>query len=148
MQVFKRQSRSSYETRFPRRRWFLNKIHCMAQSDSTWGEHEIDHILFVRKTVTQVQIPVRLRAIVMCQRKSWKSFWVKQPVVKSRQLHGLKWLHRLSTWWDNAIWINLLKMKNNEHEIVNEWFNRYKCVQITLRKIKNVRSKTQHLLDF
>lgn len=31
---------------------YQTKIHYKAQSDSIWGEHKIDYILFVRKNVT------------------------------------------------------------------------------------------------
>lgn len=31
---------------------FLTRIHYLAPSDGTWGEHEVDYILFIQKDVT------------------------------------------------------------------------------------------------
>lgn len=36
---------------------FLTRIYYKAPSDTTWGEHEIDYILFVQKDVTVVPNP-------------------------------------------------------------------------------------------
>ena len=36
---------------------FLTRIYYKAPSDSTWGEHEIDYILFIQKDVTVTPNP-------------------------------------------------------------------------------------------
>ena len=36
---------------------FLTRIHYKAKSDSTWGEHEIDYVLFVQKDVPCIPNP-------------------------------------------------------------------------------------------
>ena len=41
---------------------YLTRIHYQAQSDETWGEHEIDYILFIQQDVTVVPNPNEVKS--------------------------------------------------------------------------------------
>lgn len=41
---------------------YLTRIHYQAKSDETWGEHEIDYILFIQRDVTVVPNPNEVKS--------------------------------------------------------------------------------------
>jgi isopentenyl-diphosphate delta-isomerase len=41
---------------------YLTRIHYQAKSDATWGEHEIDYILFIQRDVTVAANPNEVKS--------------------------------------------------------------------------------------
>lgn len=80
----------------------LTRIIYGAPSDSTWGEHEIDYILFIRKDLEMNPNPNEVEEVVYVSRSNFNDF-KKNLEEKSVQL--TPWFKlisdtHLSKWWN------------------------------------------------
>ncbi|XP_032679702.1 isopentenyl-diphosphate Delta-isomerase 1 [Odontomachus brunneus] len=84
----------------PSELFYLTRIHYKAVSDSRWGEHEIDYMLFLQKDVTIDPNPDEVSEVRWVPRREIENFvkTVKSPLTPWFRL-VLK--HKLLHWWDN-----------------------------------------------
>ncbi|XP_054447789.1 isopentenyl-diphosphate Delta-isomerase 1 isoform X1 [Pteronotus mesoamericanus] len=87
---------------------YLTRIHYKAQSDSIWGEHEIDYILFVRKNVTLNPDPNEIKSCSYVSKEE-----VVQMLKKAAkgEIKITPWFQSIAetflfTWWDNLNHLN------------------------------------------
>eukprot|EP00128_Syssomonas_multiformis_P005536 Colp12_sorted_trinity150504_noHs@21558 len=82
---------------------FLTRIHYKAGSDSLWGEHEIDYILFIQKDVTVNPNPNEVKSVRYVTADQLKEFLEtaeekKVPITPWFALIVKKFLYK---WWNN-----------------------------------------------
>lgn len=82
---------------------YLTRIHYKAQSDSIWGEHEIDYILFVRKNVTLDPDPNEIKTYRYVSKEEVEEMLKKAA---SGEIKITPWFQCIAeaflfTWWDN-----------------------------------------------
>lgn len=82
---------------------YLTRIHYQAPSDTCWGEHEIDYILFLQKDVQVEPNPNEVEEVRFVSREDLKTFLEEQcvkgnPITPWFQLVVDTFLPR---WWDN-----------------------------------------------
>lgn len=80
----------------------LTRILYGAPSDSQWGEHEIDYIIFLKKDVELKVNPNEVSQVCYVSRDGFQEFLSK---VKSENLQLTPWFelivkHRLMKWWE------------------------------------------------
>ncbi len=78
---------------------YLTRIHYLAASDSVWGEHEIDYILFVRKQVAHNINPSEAQAVRYFSPAELREF-LKQPNLKFTPWFRLIVENFIFKWWD------------------------------------------------
>lgn len=82
---------------------FLTRIHYLAESDTEWGEHEIDHIIFVKQDVEFIPNPNEVLDTKYVTQEE-----LKQLVIQQKNDSSLKitpWFqliidNSLYSWWD------------------------------------------------
>jgi isopentenyl-diphosphate delta-isomerase len=82
---------------------FLTKIHYEASSDGEWGEHEIDHILFVRKDVSLNLNPNEIQAVRWVNPSELKELFAEQD--RDPDLYISPWFQMIAEnflfgWWE------------------------------------------------
>ncbi|XP_034027728.1 isopentenyl-diphosphate Delta-isomerase 1 [Thalassophryne amazonica] len=82
---------------------YLTRIHYKAQSDSVWGEHEIDYILFMQKNVELNPDPNEIKSHCYVSKDELKSMLEK---AKHSELEVTPWFSLIARnflfeWWDN-----------------------------------------------
>ncbi|EPQ16560.1 Isopentenyl-diphosphate Delta-isomerase 1 [Myotis brandtii] len=82
---------------------YLTRIHYKAQSDSIWGEHEIDYILFVRNNVTLDPDPNEIKSYCYVSKEEVEEMLKKAA---SGEIKITPWFQCIAetflfTWWDN-----------------------------------------------
>ncbi|XP_066137071.1 isopentenyl-diphosphate Delta-isomerase 1 isoform X2 [Saccopteryx bilineata] len=87
---------------------YLTRIHYKAQSDSIWGEHEIDYILFVRKNVTLNPDPNEIKSCYYVSKEEVKELLKKAA---SGEIKITPWFQSIAEtflfkWWDNLNHLN------------------------------------------
>lgn len=83
---------------------YLTRIHYKAESDSTWGEHEIDYILFVQKDVTVTPNPNEVMSYRFVSHQELRELFAK--AAKEDGVKITPWFRIISEtflfkWWDN-----------------------------------------------
>lgn len=110
--------RLSYELGIPRTEiqpaelFYLTRIHYKAVSDSRWGEHEIDYMLFLQKDVTIDPNPDEVSEVRWVPRSEIENF------VKTVQSPLTPWFrlilkHKLLHWWDNLETLDKMQDADN-----------------------------------
>lgn len=87
---------------------YLTRIHYKAQSDSIWGEHEIDYILFVRKNVTLNPDPNEIKSYCYVTKEELKELLEKAAC---GEIKLTPWFQIIADaflfkWWDNLNHLN------------------------------------------
>nr|XP_017500031.2 isopentenyl-diphosphate Delta-isomerase 1 isoform X2 [Manis javanica] len=87
---------------------YLTRIHYKAQSDSTWGEHEIDYILFVRKNVTLDPNPNEIKSYCYVSKEELEELLKKAA---SGEVKITPWFQIIAetflfTWWGDLNHLN------------------------------------------
>lgn len=87
----------------PEEIYYVTRFHYKAQSDSIWGENEIDYILFVRKNVTLNPDPNEIKSYRYVSKDELKELMRK---VASGEVKITPWFKIivetfLFKWWDN-----------------------------------------------
>lgn len=82
---------------------YLTRIHYKAQSDSTWGEHEIDYILFVQRDVEVVPNPNEVMSFRYVSQQELRELLEEG---RAGQVKVTPWFRIISEtllfkWWDN-----------------------------------------------
>ncbi|XP_061443489.1 isopentenyl-diphosphate Delta-isomerase 1 isoform X2 [Rhineura floridana] len=87
----------------PEEIFYLTRIHYKAQSNGTWGEHEIDYILFVQKNVTLNPDPNEIKSYCYVTQEELKELLEKasQNEIKITPWFKLIAETFLFKWWDN-----------------------------------------------
>ncbi|XP_070255927.1 isopentenyl-diphosphate Delta-isomerase 1-like [Myotis yumanensis] len=82
---------------------YLMRIHYKAQSDSIWGEHEIDYILFVRNNVTLDPDPNEIKSYCYVSKEEVEKMLKKAASGKIKITPWFQYIAEafLFTWWDN-----------------------------------------------
>ncbi|XP_060638531.2 isopentenyl-diphosphate Delta-isomerase 1 [Anolis sagrei] len=82
---------------------YLTRIHYKAQSNGTWGEHEIDYILFVQKDVTLNPDPNEIKSYCYVTQEELREMLDKasQNEIKITPWFKLIAETFLFKWWDN-----------------------------------------------
>lgn len=87
---------------------YLTRIYYKAQSDSIWGEHEIDYILFVRKNVTLNPDPNEIKSYSYVSKEE-----VEEMLKKATrgEIKITPWFQIIAEtflfkWWDNLSHLN------------------------------------------
>ncbi|XP_042330102.1 isopentenyl-diphosphate Delta-isomerase 1 isoform X3 [Sceloporus undulatus] len=82
---------------------YLTRIHYKAQSNGTWGEHEIDYILFVKKDVSLNPDPNEIKSYSYVTQEELRKLLEKasQNEVKITPWFKLIAETFLFKWWDN-----------------------------------------------
>ena len=83
---------------------YLTRIHYKAESDSTWGEHEIDYILFIQEDVTVTPNPNEVMSYRFVSQQE-----LRELFARAEKEDGVKitpWFRIISEtflfkWWDN-----------------------------------------------
>ena len=94
---------------------YLTRIHYKAESDSTWGEHEIDYILFIQKDVTVTPNPNEVMSYRFVSQQELRELFAK--AAKEDSVKITPWFRIISEtflfkWWDNLS--NLLQFVDEE----------------------------------
>ncbi|XP_059259962.1 isopentenyl-diphosphate Delta-isomerase 1 isoform X1 [Mustela nigripes] len=82
---------------------YLTRIHYKAQSDGLWGEHEIDYILFLRKSVTVNPDPNEIKSHCYVTKEELKALLKKAAC---GEIKLTPWFQIIADaflfkWWDN-----------------------------------------------
>ncbi|KAM3822233.1 isopentenyl-diphosphate Delta-isomerase 1 [Vipera latastei] len=87
----------------PEEMFYLTRIHYKAQSNGTWGEHEIDYILFVQKNVTLDPDPNEIKSYCYVTQEELRKLLEKasQNEIKITPWFRLIAEAFLFKWWDN-----------------------------------------------
>ncbi|KAF7245975.1 Isopentenyl-diphosphate Delta-isomerase 1 [Varanus komodoensis] len=95
--------------------FYLTRIHYKAQSNGTWGEHEIDYILFVQKNVTLNPDPNEIKSCCYVTQEELRELLKKASRNEIKITPWFKLIAEtfLFKWWDN---LNSLK-KFVDHKI-------------------------------
>ena len=78
---------------------YLTRIHYLAPSDGKWGEHEIDYILFAKKTVEYEMNPSEVQAVRYVSKDELKEFFA-DPASKFTPWFKLIVENFIYKWWD------------------------------------------------
>ncbi|KAM5235323.1 isopentenyl-diphosphate Delta-isomerase 1 [Ctenodactylus gundi] len=87
---------------------YITRIHYTAQSDSVWGENEIDYILFVRKNVTLNPDPNEIKSCCYVSKEELKELMKKAANGEVKITPWFKIIVEtfLFKWWDNLNHLN------------------------------------------
>ena len=98
---------------------FLTRIHYKASSDPTWGEHEIDYILFVQKDVTIVPNPNEVMSHCFVDSQELKDLLAKgnEGEVKITPWFKLICERLLFEWWDKLDRLDSFIDEKNIHRM-------------------------------
>lgn len=88
---------------------YLTRIHYKAQSDSIWGEHEIDYILLVKKNVTLNPDPNEIKSYCYVTKEELEELLEKAA---HGEIKITPWFQIIADtflfkWWDNLNRLNL-----------------------------------------
>ena len=83
---------------------YLTRIHYQAASDETWGEHEIDYILFIQRDVTVAANPNEVKNHRFVSQEQLKELLVTAE--KGTEVKVTPWFKAIAEsflfqWWDN-----------------------------------------------
>lgn len=78
---------------------YLTRIHYLAASDSVWGEHEIDYILFVRKDVDYHLNPNEVCNVKYVTQEELKEFFQRKDVTFTPWFKLIV-ENFINRWWD------------------------------------------------
>ena len=78
---------------------YLTRIHYLAPSDGKWGEHEIDYILFAKKTVKYEMNPSEVQAVRYVSQDELKALFA-DPSSKFTPWFRLIVENFIYKWWD------------------------------------------------
>lgn len=92
--------------------FYLTRIYYKATSDSHWGEHEIDYVLFLQKDVTIDPNPNEVSEIQWVPRLEIENF-IKTAKSPLTPWFRLICKHKLLYWWDNLDTLNKLQDIDN-----------------------------------
>ncbi|CAO1333177.1 unnamed protein product [Diamesa serratosioi] len=95
---------------------YLTRIHYIDRGDGTWGEHEIDYILFLQKDVDLKPNPGEVSEIKYLKRKELES------QINSLDSPLTPWFrlilkYRLKLWWDNLSRLKKFEDLNTIHKL-------------------------------
>ncbi|GJQ14477.1 hypothetical protein GpartN1_g6268.t1 [Galdieria partita] len=98
---------------------YLTRIHYRAMSDSIWGEHEIDYILFVVKDVELNPCKNEVEAVHYIDMEQLQS-WLSQAKSNSSQIRLTPWFtfiaeHFLFDWWKQLETDQLFQVTDKDH---------------------------------
>lgn len=82
---------------------FITRIHYLAPSDSTWGEHEVDYILFVQKDIDVKPNPEEIkdtRYVTQAQLKQLIEDSKTDPSIKLTPWFSLMSDTHIWKWWN------------------------------------------------
>lgn len=82
---------------------FITRIHYLAPSDSTWGEHEVDYILFVQKDIDVKPNPEEIkdtRYVNQAQLKQLIEDSKTDPSIKLTPWFSLMSDTHIWKWWN------------------------------------------------
>ncbi|XP_058040278.1 isopentenyl-diphosphate Delta-isomerase 1 isoform X1 [Ahaetulla prasina] len=87
----------------PEEIFYLTRIHYKAQSNGTWGEHEIDYILFVQKNVTLDPDPNEIKSYCYMTQEELRELLEK---ASRNEIKITPWFRLIAEtflfkWWDN-----------------------------------------------
>uniref|UniRef100_A0A098LZJ1 isopentenyl-diphosphate Delta-isomerase n=1 Tax=Hypsiglena sp. JMG-2014 TaxID=1550645 RepID=A0A098LZJ1_9SAUR len=87
----------------PEEIFYLTRIHYKAQSNGTWGEHEIDYILFVQKNVTLDPDPNEIKSYCYVTQEELRELLEK---ASRNEIKITPWFRLIAEtflfkWWDN-----------------------------------------------
>ena len=82
---------------------YLTRIHYKAESDSTWGEHEIDYILFIHKDVDVTPNPNEVMSYRFVSQQELRELLVESKAGRVKITPWFRMIseHSLFKWWDN-----------------------------------------------
>lgn len=98
---------------------YLTRIHYKAQSDSIWGEHEIDYILLVKKNVTLNPDPNEIKSYCYVTKEELEELLGKAA---RGEIKITPWFRIIADtflfkWWDNLNRLNLFVDHEKIHRI-------------------------------
>ncbi|EME27612.1 Isopentenyl-diphosphate Delta-isomerase II, chloroplastic [Galdieria sulphuraria] len=98
---------------------YLTRIHYRAMSDTTWGEHEIDYILFLVKDVELNPCKNEVEAIHYVDMEQLQS-WLTQAQSGSSHIQLTPWFmfiaeHFLFDWWKQLETDQLFRVTDKNH---------------------------------
>ncbi|XP_070584941.1 isopentenyl-diphosphate Delta-isomerase 1 isoform X1 [Erythrolamprus reginae] len=87
----------------PEEIFYLTRIHYKAQSNGTWGEHEIDYILFLQKNVTLDPDPNEIKSFCYVTQEELRELLEK---ASRNEIKITPWFRLIAEtflfkWWDN-----------------------------------------------
>lgn len=82
---------------------YLTRIHYKAESDSTWGEHEIDYILFLQKDIPCTPNPNEVMSYRYVDQEQLKNLLVQSDQGGAKITPWFKIICEtfLFKWWNN-----------------------------------------------
>lgn len=95
---------------------YLTRIHYIDRGDGTWGEHEIDYILFLQKDVDLKPNPGEVSEIKYLKRQQLEA------QINSLDSPLTPWFrlilkYRLKLWWDNLSRLKKFEDLNTIHKL-------------------------------
>lgn len=102
----------------PHELFYLTRIYYEAMSNSRWGEHEIDYVLFLQKDdITIDPNPDEVSEVRWMPRSEIKNF-VKTMIPLTPWFH-LMYQYKLLHWWDNLHTIHKMQDLDNINTLSN-----------------------------
>ena len=100
----------------------IARIHYKAMSDAVWGEHEIDHVLFIQNDVDIEANPNEVKSFCYVNQKQMREILqdAKNGKVIITPWFELLCKKFLFAWWDNISNLASVKDQKTIHYMVDE----------------------------